>query len=197
VAELSSNSSDPAGYLSELAEVLQKVAAEPIRQALSLLCDARDAGRRVYVMGNGGGAAIASQMVCNFAKTAQMTGQKPIRTFAVVDNVPALTAWANDTDYAEAFAHQIRSLVDPGDVVMAISSSGNSPNILAGLRAAREAGARTIGLLGFDGGRALSLVAIAIHIPQTSYGLVEDTHMAIGHALARALQQATSGAAPS
>ena len=87
--EFLSNPSDPAGYLGELAEVLRNVPGEPIRRALSLLCDARDAGRRVYVMGNGGSAAIASQMVCNFAKTAQMTGQKPIRTFAVVDNVPA------------------------------------------------------------------------------------------------------------
>ncbi|MBX5489786.1 MAG: SIS domain-containing protein [Chloroflexi bacterium] len=177
-------------YLGELGAVLRSVPPEPLEAALDALLEARATGRRVYVMGNGGSAAIASQFVCNLVKTAQVAGYEPLRAFALTDNTPSLTAWANDTAYDQIFARQIHALVEPGDVVIAISSSGNSPNIVAGLQAAQAIGARTIGLLGFDGGRALSLVEIAIHVPFDNYGLVEDTHMAIGHALTRALRQA-------
>jgi D-sedoheptulose 7-phosphate isomerase len=141
-------------------------------------------------MGNGGSAAIASQFVCNFSKTAHVEGQRPIRSFALGDNIPSLTAWSNDVAYGEAFARQVAALVEQDDVVIAISSSGRSPNIVAGLRAAREAGAHTLALVGFDGGEAMLLADVAIHIPQHNYGLVEDTHMAIGHALTLALQKA-------
>ncbi|HLI27389.1 MAG TPA: SIS domain-containing protein [Chloroflexota bacterium] len=177
-------------YLDALGAVLRAVPPEPLAHTLDALLAARAAGRRVYVMGNGGSAAIASQFVCNLVKTAQVAGYEPLRAFALTDNTPSLTAWANDTAYDQVFARQIRALVEPDDVVIAISASGNSPNILAGLEAARAVGARTIGLLGFDGGRALELVEIAVHVPFDNYGLVEDTHMAIGHALTRAIRQA-------
>ncbi len=174
-------------YLDTLGEVVRSVPREPLERVLSLLLDARAEGRRVYVMGNGGSAAIASQFVCNLVKTAQGAGGQPLRAFALTDNTPSLTAWANDTAYDQIFAQQIRALVEPGDVVIAISASGNSPNVVAGIQAARACGAQVIALLGFDGGRALALVDVAIHVPYDNYGLVEDTHMAIGHALTRAL----------
>jgi len=177
-------------YLDALSDVVRSVSHEPLEQTLTLLLEARSAGRRVYVMGNGGSAAIASQFVCNLVKTAQVAGYQPFRAFALTDNTPSLTAWANDTAYDEIFAQQIAALVEPDDVVIAISASGNSPNILAGLKAAEACGAHTIGLLGFDGGRALEQVEVAIHVPYDNYGLVEDTHMAIGHALTRAIWQA-------
>jgi phosphoheptose isomerase len=174
-------------YLEALGDVLHSVSNEVLERTLEVLLEARAAGRRIYVMGNGGSAAIASQFVCNLVKTAQAPGQRPIRAFALTDNTPSLTAWANDTAYERVFEQQIIALVEPGDVVIAISSSGNSPNIVAGLEAAAACGAYTIGLLGFDGGKALSVVDIAVHVPYDNYGLVEDTHMAIGHALTRAL----------
>jgi D-sedoheptulose 7-phosphate isomerase len=174
-------------YLELLAEVVQSVPREPLERALELLLEAQMLGRRIYVMGNGGSASIASQFVCNFAKTATVDGVPPMRAFALTDNTPSLTAWANDFGYDQIFAGQIAALVEPGDVVIGISVSGKSPNIVAGLLAATDAGARTIGLLGFDGGHALNLVDVAVHIPYDDYGLVEDTHMAIGHALTRAI----------
>jgi len=177
-------------YLEALGDVLRSVSHASLEQTLTLLLEARSAGDRVYVMGNGGSAAIASQFVCNLVKTAQVAGHQPFRAFALTDNTPSLTAWANDAAYDQIFAQQIAALVEPGDVVIAISASGNSPNILAGLEAAAACDARTVGFLGFDGGRALDLVDIAIHVPYDSYGLVEDTHMAIGHALTRAITQA-------
>jgi D-sedoheptulose 7-phosphate isomerase len=174
-------------YLDKLAEVVRAVPHEPLERAIGLLLEARACGRRVYVMGNGGSAAIASQLVCNLTKTAHVPGCQPLRAFALTDNIPMLTAWANDTEYAQIFSRQIRALVEPDDIVIAISCSGKSPNIVAGVEAALGRGAVTIGLLGFDGGRALQLVHVAIHVPFNDYGLVEDAHMAIGHALTRAI----------
>src|SRR5581483_9911309 len=101
-------------YLEDLSHALLTVPERAFSDALQLLNEARAAGRRVYVMGNGGSAAIASQFVCNFAKTAQADGARPIRAFALTDNTPALTAWANDTEYRLVFARQIAALAEPG-----------------------------------------------------------------------------------
>ena len=140
-------------------------------------------------MGNGGSAATASHFVCDLVKTARVTGLEPLRVFALADNTPLMTAWANDAAYEQTFAEQILALVDPDDIVIGISASGNSPNILAGLAAAAERGARTIGILGFDGGKALDLVDVPVHVPCNDYGLVEDTHAAIGHAITAAIRR--------
>jgi D-sedoheptulose 7-phosphate isomerase len=178
-------------YLDALSGALHSVSQEALERTIELLLEARASGKRIYTMGNGGSAAIASQFVCNLVKTAQVAGHQPLRAFALTDNIPSLTAWSNDTAYDQGFAQQITALVDPGDVVIAISCSGNSPNILNGLRVAESRGASTIGLLGFDGGAARDLVDIVVLVPYPEYGLVEDTHMAIGHALTRAIQRAS------
>jgi D-sedoheptulose 7-phosphate isomerase len=177
-------------YLDDLQRALPLVPRQPLAEAIALLLETRATKRRVYVIGNGGSAATASHLVCDLVKTAHVDGYAPLRAFALVDGTPLLTAWANDRAYEQAFAEQLAALVEPLDVVIAISASGNSPNILAGLKAASALGAHTIGLLGFDGGAALDLVDIAIHIPCNSYGLVEDTHAAIGHAITAAIRQA-------
>jgi D-sedoheptulose 7-phosphate isomerase len=147
-------------------------------------------------MGNGGSAATASHFACDLVKTAQVPGLTPLRVFALTDNTPLLTAWANDSSYEDAFAAQITALVEPGDLVIGISASGNSPNIVAGLTAASAMGARTIGLLGFDGGASYNLVEIPIHVPCNHYGLVEDTHMAVGHAITAAVRRVLEDNAP-
>jgi D-sedoheptulose 7-phosphate isomerase len=175
-------------HLARLAETLLRIPAEPLGRAVDLLLAARAAGRRVWVFGNGGSAAIASHLVCDLTKTAARAGEAPLRSFALTDNVPLLTAWANDTAYERVFAAQIEMLVDPDDVVIAISSSGRSPNIVAAVRSARDRGARIIALVGFDGGPALDLADVAIHIPVHDYGIVEDAHMAVGHAMAAAVR---------
>jgi D-sedoheptulose 7-phosphate isomerase len=177
-------------YLANLANVLTLVPAEAVGRAIAMLLEARAAGRRVYVMGNGGSSATASHFVCDLVKTASVEGFDPVRAFALTDNTPLLTAWANDRAYEDSFAQQIRALADEGDIVIGISASGNSPNIIAGLKAAAAAGAQTIGLLGFDGGRAREMVDVAIHIDSDDYGLVEDTHSALTHAIASALRGA-------
>jgi len=175
-------------YLEELAEVVRQVPGDALGRLIDLLLDARAMGRRVYLMGNGGSAATASHLVSDLIKTARVAGRRPLRAFALADNTPLLTAWANDSAYDRVFAEQIDALVEPEDVVIAISASGNSPNILAGLRTAAAQGAHTVGLLGFDGGAALALVDLAIHIPCHNYGLVEDAHAALGHAITLAIR---------
>lgn len=182
-----------ANYLEALGHTIRSVQWEVLDELVDVLLEARVERRRVFVMGNGGSAATASHIVADLTKTAQVDGFAPLRAYSLTDSVPTFTAWANDTTYAFSFAGQIRAQVDPGDVVMAISASGNSPNIIEGLSEARALNAITIGLLGFDGGRALNMVDIAVHIPCRHYGLVEDLHLAIGHALTAAIKTHLEG----
>ena len=179
-------------YLADLGSVLQQVPRKPLGQAIAVLLEARARGRRIYVAGNGGSAATASHFVCDLVKTAQVTGYRPFRAFSLTDNTPLMTAWANDASYADTFPRMIEGLVEPGDVVMGISASGNSPNIVQALEVATRLGARTIALLGFDGGAALHVAEIAVHVPCSHYGLAEDAHSAIGHAITDAVRTALS-----
>jgi D-sedoheptulose 7-phosphate isomerase len=177
-----------AQYLAKLVRVVGSVPTDAVEQAVEYILEARRTGHRVYVMGNGGSAATASHFVCDIVKTALVEGLEPVRAFALADNAPLVTAWANDYAYERIFAEQINALVDPADVVIGISASGNTPNIVAGFEAATARGARTIAFLGFDGGRVRDLVDLAIHVPYHDYGLVEDTHAAIGHAITAAVR---------
>lgn len=177
-------------YLKDLQRTLASISAEALGRVVELLLEARASGRRVYVFGNGGSAATASHLVCDLMKTAHVRPLPALRAFSVMDNLSLLTAWSNDDAYEQAVAQQLRVLIEPGDVVIAISASGRSTNITEGLKTARELGAHTVGLLGFDGGDALGLVDVAVHVPVHHYGLAEDAHSAIGHALTMAIKAA-------
>jgi D-sedoheptulose 7-phosphate isomerase len=178
-----------ADYLADLSDVLHRVPRAALARAVEVILGARSAGHRVYVFGNGGSAATASHFVCDLVKTAQIPGFAPLRAFALTDNVPLMTAWANDLNYDETFSRMIAGMVEPDDVVIGISASGNSPNVVNGLRVANSLGACTVALLGFDGGQSLRIAQIPIHIPCRHYGLAEDAHSAIGHAITAAIRQ--------
>ncbi|HEU0169688.1 MAG TPA: SIS domain-containing protein [Chloroflexota bacterium] len=178
-------------YLNRLSELLLRIPDERMAAAIDLLIEAQDRGSRVYIMGNGGSAATSAHLANDLMKkTSHVPGMRPLRAFAVSDNVPLLTAWANDVAYDSAFAEYLSGVLDEDDVVIGISASGNSPNVLNGFAVARACGARTIGLVGFDGGAAEGMVDVAIHVPSFDYGLVEDAHMAVGHAISDAVRQA-------
>ncbi|MER3404974.1 MAG: phosphoheptose isomerase, partial [Chloroflexota bacterium] len=117
-------------------------------------------------------------------------GRPRVRALALTDNVPLLTAWANDSAYSDVFAEQLENLVEPGDVVVAISGSGNSPNVLKAVELARARGAATIGWTGFQGGRLKDLVDVVIIVPSDSMAQIEDVHLTLNHALAEALREA-------
>lgn len=159
-----------------------------LHQAVTLLKAARRRRARVYIMGNGGSASTASHMACDLAKGIGRTRHERLRAVALSDSSALLTAWVNDSGSTLGFSGQLDTLLDPQDVVIAVSVSGNSENVLAGLDTARELGAATIGLLGADGGRALRQVDVALHVPSWDYGVVETVHIGLLHALANALR---------
>ena len=176
-------------YTARLAGLLQQLDYTVVESIAEQLSRAHADGRRVYVIGNGGSAATAAHLVCDLGKNTASERVQGIRVICLTDNVPIATALSNDHGYDTVFERQLRTLLEPGDVVLAISASGNSPNVVNGLKTARELGASTIGLLGFDGGAARSLVDVALVIDSFNYGQVEDAHMILGHVLAQHLRQ--------
>jgi D-sedoheptulose 7-phosphate isomerase len=146
-------------------------------------------GGTVYIMGNGGSAATASHLAVDLAKTACVPGRRRVKAVCLNDNVPSLTAIGNDLSFDQIFSHQIETLVEPGDLVLLISGSGNSPNLLAAADAARRCDATIAALLGFDGGKLLKLSDLVVHVRSEQYGVIEDLHMSVGHMAAFYLKQ--------
>ncbi|WP_376792478.1 SIS domain-containing protein [Thermoflexus sp.] len=149
---------------------------------------ARD-GHTIFLCGNGGSAATASHFACDLAKGTRRPSAPMVRVVALTDNIPLLTAWANDTEYRYVFAEQLRPLVRPGDLLIAISGSGNSPNVLEAVRVAREAGAFTIGLTGFQGGKLRELVDLCLIVPNTCMEQIEDIHLILQHTITTVLRR--------
>jgi D-sedoheptulose 7-phosphate isomerase len=138
------------------------------------------------LFGNGGSASLASHFACDLGKgTAYCNGGKRFRVLALTDNIPAMTAWANDSSYEDVFSEQLRNFVQPQDIAFAISGSGNSGNVLRALQVAREAAATTIGISGFQGGKMKSLCDICLVVPSDDMQVIEDLHLAMAHSIFR------------
>ena len=171
-----------------MAALLLELPAEKIDQAIGLFWDNYEGGRRVVFCGNGGSAATASHLPADFQKNMYLHGGRPWECLSLVDSVPLLTAWSNDMEYAHVFAGQARTWLRPGDLLVAISGSGNSPNVLAAVEAAHDAGAVTLGWSGFDGGKLAKLAQYTIVVPKHNMQMVEDAHMVLGHLIYTALR---------
>jgi D-sedoheptulose 7-phosphate isomerase len=173
------------GYLEEVASSVAKLPLADIAAFASAVERAYRDDRQVFVIGNGGSASTASHMACDLAKNIYparaLDGIRRFRVLSLTDNVALITALANDCGYDRVFAEQLSYYLRPGDLVVAISASGNSPNVLEALAAARAAGARTAALLGFGGGRARDLADVAVVIDSGDYGHVEDAHLVVNH----------------
>ncbi len=183
-------------YLNELGQTLQRLPLEAIERLVDLLHEARLQGRQIFLLGNGGSAATASHFACDLAKNTIQPGAPSFRALSLTDNVALMTAWANDTAYDNLFCGQLGCLLRPGDIVIGISSSGNSPNVLQAMELARAQGAVTVGLTGFSGGRLKALVDLAIIVPSERMEQIEDLHLVVEHAVVTALRaraQATAG----
>jgi D-sedoheptulose 7-phosphate isomerase len=161
-----------------------------VQRIVPLLLKARAAGRTVFFFGNGGSASTASHFVVDIGKGAARGDGRRVRCVGLSDNIPSMTAWANDADYSKIFSEQLRILAEPGDVAVAISGSGNSPNVLEAVRAARELGVSTIGLTGIGGGKLKDLVDVAVVVPTNSMQHTEDVHVTILHLLTAYLRDA-------
>jgi D-sedoheptulose 7-phosphate isomerase len=172
-------------YLDGFAKVVTAIDPHSLNEIATRVCAAYDEGRRLFIAGNGGSAAIASHAVADFAKTMLgkqiPSGAKRFAAISLVDNAPLLTAWGNDVGYDTVFAEQLRNLAQPNDVLFVISSSGNSPNILRAIETAKELRVETIGLFGFDGGKAAAMVDHAVIVRSDHYGYIEDAHMVTMH----------------
>jgi D-sedoheptulose 7-phosphate isomerase len=173
-------------YFEELQRVAARICHDSVDQIADVLVKAYESGRMVFTFGNGGSASLASHLACDLGKgTAYCNGGKRLRVLALTDNLPTLTAWANDSDYEDVFSEQLRNFVQPQDVAFAISGSGNSKNVINALHAAREAGATTVGVSGFQGGKMKSLCDVCAVVPSSNMQIIEDLHLAIAHTVFR------------
>jgi D-sedoheptulose 7-phosphate isomerase len=183
-------------YIDDLSSVLQALDTQAIARTIDALADAYLRGATVFMIGNGGSAATASHFACDLAKGVQPSGGHRFRAMALTDNVPLLTAWANDTSYERVFAEQLDNLINEGDVVIAISGSGNSPNVLNAMELARLRGAVTIGLTGFSGGKLQPLCDTCVVVPAERLDQIEDVHLALQHLMCSALRAQLARLAP-
>lgn len=176
-------------YAQEAARAIDSVEPAALMLAATILLEAYTRGAPVFACGNGGSAAIANHLQCDHMKGIRArTGLVP-RVVSLSTNIELLTAIANDLAYQDVFVYQLQSQSGPGDVLIAVSSSGRSRNIVSALTWAREHGLRTIALTGFDGGDARAVAEATIHVNASNYGIIEDVHQAIMHALAQYIQQ--------
>jgi len=159
-----------------------------LRKVADIIRIARDEGNTVFTFGNGGSGSTAVHFASDLMKTATRPDLKRIRAISLNDNMPLTTAWANDSSYEHVFKEQLENLMKPGDVVIAISGSGNSKNVLLATEYARSNGGITIGLTGFDGGSLKSLASVLVVVPSNDMLRIEDTHLAICHLLVRLLR---------
>lgn len=176
-------------HLTGVASLLERVDGQRVERVAQRLRRARDEGATIYVAGNGGSASTAAHFVNDLGKATKRSGRMPVRVMGLADNVPWLTALGNDEGYERVFAGQLENFAKPGDVLVVISASGNSTNLVRAVDLAKARGVSTIGLLGFDGGVLKAMTDEAIHIPteKGAYEVVEDCHHAVCHALARCL----------
>ncbi len=175
-------------YLDQVGDLVLRIPPEEIERVTSILIRAYEEGRRVFVFGNGGGSATSAHFVCDLAKGTAAAGGRRFKAMSLATNVPLLTAWANDTDYTNTFGEQLRNFVEPGDVVIGLSGSGMSLNVINAFRLANEAGAVTVLFSGFDGGEAAKVAREAIVVPSNDMQQIEDVHLILTHIVFRCIR---------
>jgi len=176
-------------YLHQVAQTLIQLPRQPLDQIAEAIWETYERDGTILICGNGGSAASASHFACDMAKLTISADSRRVRALALTDNIPLITAWSNDQAYADVFVEQLIGLYRPGDMLFAISGSGNSPNVLRAVEWANDRGAPTVGLTGFDGGRLARLARFSLHVKNDIMPQVEDIHMTICHGLAVAMRR--------
>ena len=171
-------------YRNRLADTLASIDLNAISQTIATLEGARRDGRHIFVCGNGGSASTASHFVCDMVKGASFNRESRFRIMALTDSLPTITAYSNDVSYDCVFVEQLKNFAGTGDVVMAISGSGNSPNVVNAVSYGNWIGCTTIALTGRDGGKLGPLAKIQVHVPEPHMGRIEDGHMIVCHMIA-------------
>jgi len=171
-------------YLTQLSHTLMALPRRPLEEIAQALWDTYQRDGTIHICGNGGSAATASHFACDLAKWTVKPDRRRMRALALTDNVPVMTAWSNDRNYESVFVEQLIAHYRPGDLLFAISGSGNSPNVLQAVIWANQCGAPTIGLSGFEGGKLVRLVRHSLCVDNHVMPQIEDAHSAVCHALA-------------
>lgn len=176
-------------YLDEVREVLERIPVDDARRVIDALMLAYSHNTQIFIMGNGGSAATASHFANDLNKAASSDARKRFRAIALTDNVPLLTAWGNDLSYEDIFVEQLKNLYSNGAVVIGISGSGNSPNVLKALRFAKDEGGTTIGFTGYQGGEVKGIVDECIVVPSHCMQQIEDVHLVLEHLICTVLRE--------
>ncbi|MEO8592534.1 MAG: SIS domain-containing protein [Candidatus Solibacter sp.] len=171
----------PAMYKADVLRAIETIDLGKVGQAIDVLIRARNEDRRIFVCGNGGSASTASHFVCDMVKGASFKRERRFRIMALTDSLPTITAYANDVSYDCVFVEQLKNFAEPGDVVMAISGSGNSPNVLQAIEYANSIGCQTIALSGRDGGKLGPMAQLNLQASNPHMGRIEDVHMIVMH----------------
>ncbi len=174
-------------YFDTMSELLGKLDPAPIDEFAAILDKARSDGRHVWVFGNGGSAYNASHYVTDFVKTAAVDGVPRLKAVSLVDNYGMTTALGNDVSYDDTFVYPLESYAQKGDVAVAISCSGNSPNIVKACQWAKDKGLTVVCISGFQGGKMAGFADVHINVPHDNYGIIEDVHLSVGHIVAQAI----------
>ena len=176
-------------YFTELEQMLRDISQAHLQDILSLLEETYRNGHRIFIMGNGGSAATASHFALDLAKNTIMPGAPRLKAISLTDHVPLITAWSNDTAYEHIFEEQLANMIEPGDLVIGISTSGNSPNVINALNLAKKSRAATVGLLGAEGGRIKNIVDSYVLAPGQNIEQEEDAHMILTHIITRHMRE--------
>jgi len=177
-------------YVAKLAHAAKSVDRAALRAATALLGDVYERGATLYVCGNGGSALIADSFVSDHAKLIQTGTDLVPRVVHLAGSLSMLTAIGNDISYEEVFAYPLRTLAQEGDGLVTISSSGNSENIVRAAQWAKDNGMTVLSLTGFTGGRSAKIADVNLHVDADNYGVIEDLHQSLMHALAHFIRQA-------
>lgn len=170
-------------YFKEEIEIIKSLDVDVINKIMNEITDSQKRGNIIYICGNGGSAATASHYCCDFNKGVSGESEKDTNFICLSDNIPTMTAIANDISYDEIFSYQLRNRIKPGDVLFVISGSGNSKNIVRAMEIAKEKGNKIIGLCGYSGGKVKEMSDICLHVDINNMQIVEDVHMILDHCM--------------
>lgn len=172
-------------YIEKEIVVLKKLDLDELNLAMEAITDAFHRDAKIYTMGNGGSAATASHMVCDFNKGVSFVVGKKFRLQCLNDNVPSVMAIANDMSYDEVFSYKLQGVLEPGDLLVAISGSGNSKNIIKAVEYAKTIGCKVVGITGYSGGKLMQIADYKMHVAVDDMQIVEDIHMIFDHMMMR------------
>ena len=177
-------------YISELKETLDNLDRKEITQLAEILENSRQNGNKVFIFGNGGSGSTASHFACDINKGVAFGKEKRHRIIALTDNIPTMLAYSNDLSYDDVFVEQLKNFIEPGDVVIGISGSGNSKNVIKAIEFANEQRNITIGITGYEGGRLRQLATLSVNANRNDMQISEDVHMILVHLMMKMLGSA-------